>query len=97
MSKVARLGDAISCGSFTAGGSPTVYANGMPITTASTNPATGHGDFKPTTLMGPYSSTVFVNNSPVALMGITNITPHDNGVVAHGGTISSGSANVEIE
>lgn len=97
MGNVARIGDPISCGDVCAAGSPTVFAGGMPITTQGTPSTTGHGCFPPTVLVGGWSSTVFVNNNPVALVGITAIAPHRCGKAVHGGVVAAGAATVSIE
>ena len=96
MGNVVRIGDPVSCGSTVAAGSGDVFANGMPITTSATPPTTGHGCFPGSTLTGPYTSTVFVNNSPVALVGI-GMAPHRCGKLVHGGSVVSGAATVSFE
>lgn len=96
MGNVSRLGDSISCGDHIAAGSSDVLADGMPITTADTPNTTGHGCFPPTVLVGPWSTTVFVNGSPVALLG-TNISAHKCGKKSHIGSVSSCAASVWIE
>lgn len=96
MGNVARLGDSISCGDHIAAGSSDVLADGMPITTSDTPSTTGHGCFPPTTLVGPWSTSVFVNGARVALLG-TNIAGHKCGKKAHAGSVSSSAGTVWIE
>jgi uncharacterized Zn-binding protein involved in type VI secretion len=94
---VVRIGDSVSCGDHAAQGSSNVFCNGLPITTQSTPGTTGHGCFGPSVFVGGWSSTVFVNNSVVALLGITSIAPHACGPVVHSGTASSGSPDVSFD
>lgn len=97
MGNVVRLGDKVSCGDTAAQGSGTVFANGMPITTQGRKATLGHGGFPPSTLIGPWSSTVFVNNQAVALKGKTKIAPHRRKKSAHDGIASTGASTVSIE
>jgi uncharacterized Zn-binding protein involved in type VI secretion len=97
MSNTVRIGDSVSCGDHSAAGSSNVFANGLPITTAGHPTTTGHGPFPPTVFVGPWSTTVFVNNQPVALKGVTKIKPHRHGRSIHDGIASSGSPDVSIE
>ena len=99
MAEIATIGDQITCGSFTAAGSANVFYNGMPVTTAATPTTTGHGCFPGSILIGPWSQTVFVNGSPVALKGITAMMPHKCGRSKHGGIVAppSDTPTAEIE
>ena len=97
MGNVARIGDDISCGDHIKSGSGNVFANGMPVTTQASKSTLGHECFPPTDLAGPWSSTVFVNNAPVAIKGKTQIVIHKCGKKWHGGTVSSGAGTVSIE
>jgi len=92
-----RIGDSVSCGDHAAGGSANVFANGLPITTQETPSTTGHGCFPPTVFIGGWSTTVFVNNRPVALTGVTKIAPHKCGKKIHDGVATTGSPDVSIE
>lgn len=94
---VVRIGDSVSCGDHSAAGSGNVHANGLPITHEGQKTTTGHGCFPPTEFAGPWSSTVFVNNKPVALKGKTKIKPHRCGKSVHDGVANSGSPDVWIE
>lgn len=94
---VVRIGDSVSCGDHAAQGSNNVFAGGMPITTQAKRTTTGHGCFPPTVFIGPYSSTVFVNNSPVVLLGQTAIQTHCCGNSCHSGVASTAAATVSIE
>lgn len=96
MGNVVRIGDSITCGDHVAAGSPNVFANGMPITIETLRTTTGHSCFPPTVLSGKFSKTVFVNGSPIALLGIP-IVPHRCGKKTHGGVVSTSSANVFVE
>jgi hypothetical protein len=69
----------------------------MPITHQGKKVTTGHGCFPPTVFIGPYTSTVFVNNQPVALKGKTKIQVHACGKSKHDGVASSGAATVSFE
>lgn len=97
MTEVVRLGDSVSCGDHSAEGSINVFANWLPITHEAKKRTTGHGCFHPTVFAGGWSSTVFINNSLVALKGITNIVPHRCGKSHHGGVASTGSPDVFVE
>lgn len=97
MGNVVRIGDSVSCGDHSAVGSGNVFANGIPITHQGRKVTTGHGCFPPTVFIGPWTTTVFVNNQLVALKGKTKIAPHHCGNTTHGGVASSGSATVFFE
>jgi len=97
MGAIVRIGDLVSCGDHAGGGSGDVFSNGMPIVTQKANTTTGHGCFPPTVFIGPWSTTVFVNGSPVALKNITRIRPHKCGKSTHDGVAVSGSGSVEAE
>lgn len=97
MGNVVRIGDSVSCGDHSASGSGNVFSNGMPITHAGERTTTGHGCFPPTVFIGSWSSTVFVNNEPVALLGKTRIQPHRCGKSSHDGVASTASPDVSIE
>lgn len=97
MSNTVRIGDNVSCGDHSAAGSGNVFANGLPITHQGKKTTTGHGCFPPTVFIGPWSSTVFVNNQPVALKGKTKIQIHRCGKSKHDGVASSASPDVHIE
>lgn len=94
---VVRIGDKVSCGDNSAQGSGNVYANGMPITHQGRRQTTGHGCFRPTVFLGPWTSTVFVNSQPVALRNVTRIEPHRCGKSVHDGVAVSGAATVYFE
>lgn len=94
---VVRIGDRVSCGDNAAQGSGNVYANGMPITHQGRKMTSGHGCFPPTVFLGPWTSTVFVNNRPVALKGKTKIAPHRCGRSAHDGQVVTGASTVYFE
>lgn len=97
MGNVVRLGDSVTCGDRAAQGSANVFANGMPITHEGRKKTIGHGCFPPTVFIGPWTSTVFVNEKPVALKGITKIEKHCCGRSCHDGVASSGAATVSFE
>ena len=97
MGNVVCIGDNVNCGDHAAQGSDNVYAGGMPITHQGKPSTTGHGCFPPTVFTSGWSSTVFVNNQPVALKGKTKIIPHNCGHSSHPGTASTGAATVSIE
>ena len=97
MGNVVRIGDSVSCGDHSAAGSGNVFSNGMPITHAGARNTTGHGCYPPTVFVGGWSSTVFVNNQPVALLGKTAIQPHRCGKHSHGGVAATASPDVSIE
>lgn len=94
---VVRIGDSVSCGDHAAQGSSNTFAGSMAITHAGTPSTTGHGCFPPTVFTGGWTSTVFVNNNPVALVGKTAIAAHRCGTSVHGGAASSGAATVSFE
>ena len=96
MPGILRVGDSVSCGDHAAQGSPTVFANGMPIVTQSTGQTTGHGCFPPSQFISGMSTTVFANNSPCGMMGAM-ITPHSCGNNVHAGTASVVSQDVFAE
>lgn len=99
MPAVVRIGDKVSCGSISAEGSPTVFANGMPITHAGKPRCTPHGPWVETVFVGPWSSTVFVDGQPVALVGVTTVRPHKkkNDSKKHSGVAQTGSPDVIVE
>jgi hypothetical protein len=94
---VVRLGDSVTCGDHAAEGSDNVFANGMPITHQGKKTTTGHGCFPPTVFVGPWTSTVFVNNQVVALKDKTKIVPHRCGKSSHDGVASTGGETVYFE
>ncbi len=96
MGNVVRIGDSVSCGDHAADGSPNTFAGGMPITHSGVPATTGHGCFPPSVFVGPWTSTVFVNNNPVALVG-TSINSHRCGTSSHGGAASSSASTVSFE
>lgn len=97
MGNVVRIADSVSCGDHSAEGSADVFACGMPITHEGKKKTTGHGCFPPTVFVGPWTSTVFVNNKPVALKDVTKIKPHRCGKKAHDGVASTGAGTVSFE
>ena len=64
MPEIAREGDPITCGDIINEGSGNVFAEGMPVTRIQTDLTAGHC-FLPTKI-DTGSSTVFVNEKPVA-------------------------------
>lgn len=96
MGNVVRIGDSVSCGDHAAVGSPDVFAGGMPVVHAGQRSTTGHGCYPPTVFVGPWSSTVFVNNQPVALKGATQIAVHCCGKPCHG-VAATGADTVSVE
>lgn len=94
---VVRIGDNVSCGDHAAQGSGDVFANKLGIAHKGKKKTTGHGKFAPTEFLGPYSKTVFVNNQPVVLKGITEIVPHDKKKQHIKSKASTASPNVSIE
>lgn len=94
---VVRIGDSVSCGDHAAEGSDNVFANGLPITHQGKRSTTGHGCFPSTVFVGGWTSTVFVNNQPVALKGVTSIAPHACGNSVHTGVASTSSPDVSFE
>lgn len=94
---VARIGDSISCGDHLATGSSDVFANGMPISTSDQKITTGHGCFPPTVLVSGFSTSVFINNAPAAISGISKIQIHVCGKQKHDGIVISGSPSVFVE
>jgi hypothetical protein len=69
----------------------------MPVATTNKNKTTGHGCFPPTVLIGSWSTTVFANNNPIAIMGKTKIAPHRCGKNIHDGVVVTGADSVSIE
>lgn len=94
---VVRIGDSVSCGDHAAEGSANVFAGGMPISTAGKRDTTGHGCYHPTVFIGPWSTTVMVNNQPVALKNKTRIQTHRCGKSKHSGVAVTGASTVAIE
>lgn len=92
-----RIGDKVSCGDTVAEGSSNVHADGMPVSHQGKKKTTGHGCFPSTILIGPWSSTVFINNQPVSLKDETKIQAHRCGRSAHDGTVTTASSTVFIE
>jgi uncharacterized Zn-binding protein involved in type VI secretion len=97
MGNVVRIGDKVSCGDHSATGSSDVFANNLPITHEGRRTTVGHACFPPTIFITGFSSTVFVNNQPVALKDQTNIKPHRCSGTPHGGIAIEGSPDVYIE
>lgn len=97
MGNIVRIGDSVSCGDHAAEGSSNVFANGMPISTEGFKRTTGHSGFPPTVFIGPWSKTVFVNDKPVVLKGLTKIQVHRKSKSSHDGIASSGAPTVSIE
>ena len=97
MGNVVRLGDSVSCGDHAATGASDVFANSLPVVTEEFNTTTGHGCYPSTIFTGAWSTSVFVNGYPVALLNITNIRPHRCGHSTHGGVASTASPDVSIE
>lgn len=97
MSNVARLGDFIQCGDIIAQGSGNVFVNGMPVTTTGMFTA-GHAGFPPAKIING-STTVFVNNTTVALQVKSGHSGHRKGKKKHksGTPIITGSPDVQIE
>lgn len=92
MLQVVRIGDPISCGDSMANGSPTVYANSIPVSRLGVDLTAGHC-FSPTPINAA-SITVYANNIPVNRIG-DPIEPHCcPGAGCHGGNASGGSPNV---
>ena len=90
---VVRIGDSVSCGDHSAEGSSNVFANGIPITHQGKPKTTGHSCFPPSVFIGPWTTTVFVNNQLVALNGVSKIKVHCcKG--CHDGIASTSSENV---
>lgn len=96
MGNVVRIGDLVSCGDHSAQGSSNVFANGMAIAHGGKRQTTGHGCFPPTVFIGPFTTTVFVNNQPVVLVG-TGINPHRCGHSTHGGSAVTGASTVSFD
>lgn len=94
---IVRIGDLVSCDDHAGSGSGDVFSDGMPIVTQKANATTGHGCFPPTIFIGPWSTTVFVNDSPIALKGITKIKVHRCGKKSHDGVAVVDSGSVEAE
>lgn len=94
---VVRIGDRVTCGDNAAQGSANVFAGGMPITHEGKRKTTGHGCFKPTVFIGPWTSTVFVNNKRVALKGKTKIQRHRCKKKKHSGVAKTGASTVYFE
>ncbi len=92
-SKVVRQGDPISCGDRVATGSKDVFVNNKPMVRRRDR-TTGHG--WPSVLLIPvFSSTVFCNNKPIALVGKTRIPTHCKSKSGcHSGVVSDGSPDV---
>lgn len=97
MGNVVRIGDAVSCGDRSAQGSGNVFVEGMAVTHRGRRRTTGHGCFPPTDFNGPWTSTVFVNNQPVAIRGKTKIVPHRCKKNTHDGVASSSARTVTFE
>jgi len=97
MGNVVRIGDSVSDGDHAAQGSGNVFAGGMPITHQGVPNTTGHGCFPPTIFIGPFTTTVFVNNKPVALKGKTRTQIHRCGKAWHDGVASSGADTVSMQ
>lgn len=97
MGNVVRIGDSVSCGDHASEGSSDVYIGGMPVSTSNYKQTTGHGCFPPTVFVGPFSTTVMVNNAAVVLKGKTKIATHCCGDSCHDGVASSAADTVSIE
>lgn len=94
---IVRIGDSVTCGDHSAKGSGDVFVNGMPVTHQGANLTTGHACFPPTVFISGWSTSVFVNNNPVALKGNTRIQTHRCGNSWHDGAASTSSPDVSIE
>jgi hypothetical protein len=94
---VVRIGDSVSCRDTAAEGSSNVFAEGMPISHRGKNKTTGHDGWPPSIFIGPFSSTVFVNNQPVVLKDKTKIKIHQKRRSAHDGVASTAAKSVFIE
>lgn len=94
---VVRIGDAVSCGDHAGNGSPTVFADGMPISHEGNKNTIGHGCFPPTIFIGPWSTTVYVQGNGVTLKDVTRIRPHRCGKKTHDGVAIEGAPSVYIE
>lgn len=97
MGNVVRIGDGVTCGDHSASGSGDVFCNGMPVTHQGQRTTTGHGCYPPTVFISGWSSTVFVNNQPVALKDRTKIQVHRCGDNWHDGIANTGSPDVSVE
>lgn len=98
MGNVVRIGDNVSCGDHSAKGSSDVFANGIGITHQGANKTTGHPPkYAPTVFLGPWTTSVFVNNQPVAIKGKTEIVPHDKKSQHIKAKASTGSSDVSFE
>lgn len=97
MGNLVRIGDSISCGDHAAQGSSNVFANGMPVSNELDKKTTGHAKYAPTVFLGPFSSSVFVNNHAVVLKGITKIVPHDKKQEHINAVASTASPTVSVE
>lgn len=69
---VVRIGDRLDCGSASAQGSPTVFVNNLPVATQTYRATTGHSCNPASYFVGPWTSTVFVENVLVATNGNKN-------------------------
>jgi uncharacterized Zn-binding protein involved in type VI secretion len=97
MTAPGRIGDPISCGDFIAEGSSDVFIEDLPVALQG-HATTGHSGFPPTILNGPCTTTIFINDRPVSLVGITSITPHKKRRnPLHSGVVVSGATTVEME
>ena len=93
MPAIARLADPISCGDNVGQGSNNVFCNFLPIARATQDMTAGH--CYPPTLITSGSSTVFVNNKPIAMVG-SPIEVHCCGIPCHGGSVAVGSSDVNV-
>lgn len=94
MPAIARIGDPISCGDTVAGGSGSVFINGLPASRSSDLTA-GHVCGPPTQFEdSPYN--VFANNQRLVVVG-SSIVPHGTcGGPPHNGIVMVGSATVFV-
>lgn len=97
MGNVVRIGDSVNCGDHSAEGSGDVFAGGMPIAHQGKPRTTGHGCFNPNLFIGPFTSTVFVNNAPVVIKNKTATIIHFCGNAWHFGIASTGADTVSFE
>lgn len=88
------MGDPTTCGDIIAGGSPTVFINGLPAARIG-DPTQGH-PCGPPTVLATGSSSVFCDGLGMCSVG-DSIVPHGTcDDPPHTGVIASGSSDVFI-
>ncbi len=97
MANPCRIGDPIEDGDCVAQGSEDVIIGDMPCSVQGCS-STGHSKFPSSPLVGPCTTTIFVNDKPVVLAGVTKIKPHKvPRKPFHDATCKTGCGSVDCE